>query len=126
MRFQPHGFAVATTVRSELMFLFKIVPPFQFPLSEPLHKSTLEQSKLTQLGMETTNAPLASPRQLLDVSGVDPDVLNSISDEDLAIWATPEGTTFVDGKPYFTLQKGIDFIFSSSILVPGRSKGKQR
>lgn len=28
---------------------------------------------------------------------LDPAVLNSLTDDDLAIWATPEGTTFVDG-----------------------------
>jgi hypothetical protein len=27
-----------------------------------------------------------------------PDILNGISDLDLGVWATPEGTTFVDGQ----------------------------
>jgi hypothetical protein len=42
---------------------------------------------------------------------LDPAILNSLTDDDLAIWATPEGTTFVDGvfsnivifKPYLLL-----------------------
>lgn len=29
---------------------------------------------------------------------LNPKVINSISDDDLAIWATPEGTTYVDGQ----------------------------
>jgi hypothetical protein len=29
---------------------------------------------------------------------IKPDVLNGISDLDLGVWATPEGTTFVDGQ----------------------------
>jgi len=32
---------------------------------------------------------------------LDPEVLNALSDEELSIWATPEGTTFVDGLLFF-------------------------
>jgi len=31
---------------------------------------------------------------------IDPNVLNGLTDEDLGVWATPEGTTFVDGSSY--------------------------
>jgi hypothetical protein len=34
---------------------------------------------------------------------LDPEVLNALSDEELSIWAMPEGTTFVDG-PFFVCQ----------------------
>ena len=32
---------------------------------------------------------------------LDPEVLNALSDEDLSIWAMPEGTAFVDGPLSF-------------------------
>ena len=31
---------------------------------------------------------------------IDPNVINGLSDSDIGIWLTPEGTTFVDGEKY--------------------------
>ena len=31
---------------------------------------------------------------------IDPNVINGLSDSDIGIWLTPEGTTFVDGEEY--------------------------
>lgn len=44
------------------------------------------------------------PRIVEHLNGdINPDILNNISDHDLGVWATPEGTTFVDGG-YFVFQ----------------------
>lgn len=32
------------------------------------------------------------------LADINADGINSLTDEDLAIWATPEGTTYVDGR----------------------------
>ena len=42
-------------------------------------------------------------KQLQD--DLDPANLNTLSDFDLGVWATPEGTTFVDG--YFLSSSGL-------------------
>ncbi|KAF9047662.1 armadillo-type protein [Panaeolus papilionaceus] len=50
---------------------------------------------ITTLVFVSPSTVLPSLRDQLNVD-LDPSVLNNISDESLGIWATPEGTTFVD------------------------------
>lgn len=58
------------------------------------------QASYTALTTLVFVAPaLVSPRVLAQLkSDIDVAVLNNMSDIDLGIWATPEGTTFVDGS----------------------------
>ena len=53
---------------------------------------------------------------------IKPDVLNGISDLDLGVWATPEGTTFVDGQ--YTFSKKNPRAFPHMILIVLSSKDK--
>lgn len=49
---------------------------------------------------------------------IDANVINGLSDDDLGIWLTPEGTTYVDGKNFSILSSSnlIDFPHSVSVV----------
>jgi hypothetical protein len=58
-------------------------------------------------------------KQLQD--DLDPASLNALSDFDLGVWATPEGTTFVDGYffvlPCFVIALNLNMIPLFSVIV---------
>lgn len=37
---------------------------------------------------------------------INPELVNALSETDFGIWATPEGTTYIDGNIYSTLSEG--------------------
>lgn len=57
-------------------------------------------SAVTTLAFISPTAVLPQIIQRLQ-EDLNPDVLDALSDEDLSIWAMPEGTTFVDGPLFF-------------------------